>query len=53
MNIKFTGNVGYIQGTTLHNKVQTLPDLQPSHLKPTEVMTTIPLRIFQSEIIKI
>lgn len=34
---KVTGNTGYIQGTTLHNQVQPLPDLQPS-----DVMTKIP-----------
>jgi len=47
------GNVGYIQGTTLHNQVQPLRDLQPSHLQPTEVMTKISLRRFQFKIIKI
>jgi len=47
-----TGNVGYIQGTTLHNQVQPLPDLQPSHLQPTEVTKTS-LRRFQFKVIKI
>jgi len=44
---KATGNVGYIQGTTLHNPVQPLLDLQPTKV------TKISLIRFQFKITKI
>jgi len=50
---KAMGSVGYIQGPTLHIQVQPLPDLQPSHLQTSEVLTKISLRRFQFKIIKI
>ena len=45
---KVTGNTEYIDGTTLHNQVQPLPDLQPS-----DVMTKISLPRFQFKVTKI